>query len=130
MSEKQIIASFENRDEFLKLLPNNPGLIIIKFGATWCKPCKMIAPQLEAFFATSPDEVICCDIDVDESFDLYSFMKSRKMTNGIPAILCYLKGNTGIAPSFSITGSDQTQLNNFFKRCGLELQEMKKRGII
>uniref|UniRef100_A0A6C0H6S7 Thioredoxin domain-containing protein n=1 Tax=viral metagenome TaxID=1070528 RepID=A0A6C0H6S7_9ZZZZ len=130
MYEKQIITSFENRNDFFQLLPKNPGLIIIKFGATWCKPCKTIQPYLESFFATSPNEVICCDIDVDESFDLYSFMKARKMTNGIPVIMCYLKGNTNIAPNFSITGSDLTQLDNFFKRCGLELEEMKKKGVV
>jgi thiol-disulfide isomerase/thioredoxin len=128
--DKQIIASFEDRQSFFNLLPNNPGMIIVKFGAIWCKPCKAIAPQLEAFFATSPDEVICCDIDVDESFDFYSFMKARKMVNGIPVILCYLKGNTGIAPNFSVTGSDKTQLDNFFKRCNLELLEMRKKGVV
>ena len=76
------------------------------------------------------NEVLCCDIDVDESFDLYSYMKSKKMTNGIPVIMCYLKGNIGIAPNFSITGTDATQLDNFFKRCNLELLAMKQKGVV
>ena len=87
MTSKQIIASFENRNEFLKLLQANPGLVIMKLGATWCNPCKVIAPVIHAFFASSPQNVICADIDVDESFDLYAVLKQKKMVNGIPVIV-------------------------------------------
>ena len=41
MTSKDIITSIENRNDFFNLLEVNPGLIIIKFGATWCKPCKI-----------------------------------------------------------------------------------------
>ena len=70
---KQIISVFETRGSFLKLLEVNPGLVIIKLGATWCGPCRKIAPVIEAFFASSPNNVVCADIDVDESIDLYEF---------------------------------------------------------
>ena len=123
---KQIISSFSSRNDFMNLLKSNPGLIIIKFGATWCGPCKAITPVLEGFFATSPPNVICADVDVDESFDLYAFMKSKKMVNGIPAILMYRRGNTSFAPNDSVTGADPTALHNFFKRCGNHLVEVEK----
>ena len=77
MSQKTVITYFKSRDQFLRLLENNPGLIVIKLGATWCGPCKKIKPVVDAFFASSPDDVICCEIDVDESFDLYSYFKSK-----------------------------------------------------
>ena len=93
MSQKKVISVFENRQDFVKLLEVNPGLIIIKFGATWCGPCKIIAPVVNGFFALSPNDVVCADIDVDESFDVYVYLKSKKMVNGIPVILCYKKGN-------------------------------------
>ena len=124
---KQIISSFASRQDFLNLLKKNPGLIILKFGATWCGPCKAITPVLEGFFATSPPNVICADIDVDESFDLYAFMKSQKRVNGIPVILMYKRGNTTIIPDDSVTGSDPTQLHNFFRRCGNHLVEVEKK---
>jgi thioredoxin 1 len=120
-SVKQVISSFQSRDEFLKLLQVNPGLIIVKLGATWCGPCKQIAPAVEAFFATSPPEVICADIDVDESFDLYAVLKKNRIVNGIPAILCYKKGNVGFNPDDSVVGSDPNGLNSFFTRCGKSL---------
>lgn len=124
---KQIISSFASRQDFLNLLKKNPGLIILKFGATWCGPCKAITPVLEGFFATSPPNVICADIDVDESFDLYAFMKSQKRVNGIPVILMYKRGNTTIIPDDSVTGSDPTQLHNFFRRCGNHLVDVEKK---
>jgi thiol-disulfide isomerase/thioredoxin len=114
---KQVITHFENRNEFIKLLENNPGLVIIKFGATWCGPCKKIEKEVHNFFNYTSDNVICADVDVDESIDLYSFLKSKKMVNGIPVLLCYRKGNVTYIPDDSVTGADLTALGQFFQRC-------------
>ena len=72
MSNKQktIISYFESRNHFIALLEKNPGLVIIKMGATWCGPCKKIKPVVDAFVACAPENVNCCEIDVDESVDL------------------------------------------------------------
>lgn len=115
---KDIITCFESRDEFLQLLKVNPGLIIIKFGASWCKPCQEIKQLVTSFFLASPNNVVCCDVDVDESFDLYSYLKSKKMTNGIPTILAYIKGNTSFAPNAQVSGKNPADLDAFFKECG------------
>lgn len=120
---KQVISEIASRDAFFHLLHNNPGLIILKLGASWCGPCKTVEAPVHGFFATSPPEVICGDIDVDYSFDFYSFLKSKKMVNGIPVILCYKKGNTTYIPDDSITGADLGQLHQFFTRCGRHLTE-------
>ena len=126
MSQKQIISHFENRQEFLNLLKVNPGLIIIKLGAEWCGPCKQIAHIVHAFYASSPPEVICADIDVDESFDLYAYFKSKKMVNGIPVMMCYKKGNHSFVPDDSVVGADPSALSAFFKRCGDSLALIQK----
>lgn len=117
IQEKPIITEL-GRVSFAKLLENNPGLVILKFGAKWCGPCATIKPFVEAFFASSPANVICGDLDVDENFDIYSFLKAKKMVNGIPVMLCYRKGNTTYIPDDSITGANPAQLDAFFKRCG------------
>lgn len=124
MTSKQIISSFENREEFLKLLRVNPGLVIIKLGATWCGPCKAIAPVVHAFFASSPQNVVCADIDVDESFDLYAVFKQKKMVNGIPVIMVFKKGNISFIPDDSVTGSGAPELDAFFKRCNAHLKSI------
>jgi thioredoxin 1 len=126
MSHKQktIITYFQSREHFFRLLEKNPGLVIIKMGATWCGPCKRIKPVVDAFFGSSPDNVICCEIDVDESFDVYTYFKSKRMVNGVPVLLCYKKGNTGYIPDDSVTGADPVALDAFFKRCGQHLMSL------
>jgi thioredoxin-like negative regulator of GroEL len=118
-----VISQIAGREAFITLLQNNPGLIILKLGAEWCGPCKTIKSAVHGFFASSPPEVVCGDIDVDNSFDFYSFLKSKKMVNGIPVLLCYKKGNNTFIPDDSITGADPQQLHNFFTRCGKHLMD-------
>jgi thioredoxin 1 len=113
-NKKTIITYFKNREHFIRLLEKNPGLVIIKLGATWCGPCKKIKPVVDAFFASSPENVICCEIDVDESFDLYSYFKSKKMVNGIPVILVYYKGNLNYIPDDRVVGADKNQITKLF----------------
>jgi hypothetical protein len=120
---KQVISEIANRDAFFTLLQHNPGLIVLKLSADWCGPCKTIRPAVNGFFASSPPEVVCGDIDVDKSFDFYSFLKSKKMVNGIPVLLCYKKGNSTYIPDDMVTGSDPQQLHLFFTRCGKHLMD-------
>ena len=123
---KKIISEIANREAFFHLLGHNPGLIILKLGATWCGPCKKIENIVHAFFASSPDNVVCGDIDIDESFDFYALLKSKKMVNGIPVLLCYKKGNSTYIPDDIVTGSEPVALDAFFKRCGNHLTEANK----
>jgi thioredoxin 1 len=125
MASKTVVTFFQSRENFGKLLENNPGLIIIKMGASWCRPCKVIKPVVDAFFASSPDNVICCDIDIDESHDVYLYFKNKRMVNGIPVILCFKKGNKSFIPDDSVTGSDPNNLDAFFKRCNLHLLSVR-----
>ena len=118
---KEVVSEIPNRDAFFHLLKHNPGLIVIKLGAEWCGPCKLIKNVVHAFFASSPPEVVCADIDVDQSFDFYAFLKSKKMVNGIPVLLCYKKDNFTYIPDDSVTGSDAQSLHLFFQRCGTHL---------
>ena len=120
---KQVISEIADRNAFMTLLQHNPGVIVLKLGAEWCGPCKTIKSAVHGFFASSPPEVVCGDIDVEQSFDFYSFMKSKKMVNGIPALLCYKKGNGTYIPDDIITGSDPQQLHQFFMRCGKHLMD-------
>ncbi len=125
MVSKEIISEIPDRQAFFHLLNNNPGLIILKLGEEWFGPCKQIKEIVHSFFATSPADVVCGDIDVDQSFDYYSMLKSKKMVNGIPVMLCYKKGNNTFIPDDMVTGADHIGLNAFFKRCGSHLKEVQ-----
>ncbi len=107
-----------NRQQFQELLHNNPGKVVIKFGAEWCGPCKKIEPYVKHVFETYKHNktVQCIMVDIDDSFDLYAYMKTKKQVNGIPAILCWHKGNETIAPNDSVIGANQDLVTEFFMR--------------
>jgi hypothetical protein len=66
--------------------------------------------------STQPN-IQCAIIDIDESFEIYAFLKSKKMVNGVPVILCYKKGNLTWIPDKAIVGADERQVNIFFQEC-------------
>jgi thioredoxin 1 len=111
-----VITKIESVIAFQKLLIDNPGVVVLKFGAEWCGPCKKIEGLVEQWFAAMPATVQCCKIDVDESFELYGFLKSKRRINGIPAILAYRKGNLNYIPNDMMAGADVAQVNAFFQR--------------
>ena len=112
-----IITNLRDRKQFAELLQANPGLIIIKFGADWCGPCRMIEPDVMLGFHSMPDNVQCVIVDIDVSVDLYAYLKMKKMVNGVPVLLCYKKGNLSFVPDEAIGGPDSVKLHRFFQSC-------------
>lgn len=107
-----------DRNTFLQLLKENPGVLIFKFTADWCKPCQTIKQYVDAHFERiSSARIKCIEVDVDEAFDLFAFMKTKKMMKGIPTMLAYKKGNTNFAPDDSISGAELSEVNDFIARC-------------
>lgn len=119
-STRQIITAMTPTD--LQQLQTNAknSLIVVKFGAEWCKPCKLIKPLCEQWSATCPPHIIYADIDIDESMDLYMAFKNKKMVRGVPTILAF---NTALArdqwyiPDFSVEGGDVEAVKKFFDKC-------------
>ena len=45
------------------------GLVMVDFFATWCGPCKMMAPAIERLAVAYKGKVVIGKLDVDENTD-------------------------------------------------------------
>lgn len=102
---------------FQKALNENPGGLIIKFGAEWCGPCKKIDPLVYQYMNQLPDNIQGVVLDIDVSFELYTFLKTKKQVNGVPVILFFKKGTVSWIPDRVVVGADEQKVRAFFKGC-------------
>ena len=109
---------FSTRQEMMELLRSgNPGVIVIKYGAEWCGPCKKIEEFVKQNMDLMPEKVRCITIDIDEAFDAYAFLKSKKIVSGIPAILVYYQENIHYVPDMVVLGTDTNEIKSLFDTC-------------
>jgi thioredoxin 1 len=103
-----------DRKRFLGLLEENQGVIVVKYSATWCKPCKQIQPYLEEKKRTLGEDVSYHELDVDNDFDLYAHLKTKKQVVGVPVLLAYKKGNVTPFADKCVSGTNRADIDNFF----------------
>jgi thiol-disulfide isomerase/thioredoxin len=117
MEKPQIITSVPDLNVFKEIMDNNPGLIIIKLGAPWCGPCQVIEQDVKTMFSNMPSNVQCLSIDIDDNVEFYSFLKKKRIVNGVPVLLCYKKGNLSNLPDDYNIGGNKDKLKEFAYRC-------------
>lgn len=94
------VHSKKDLDAILKSTPSRQ-LVVLDFFATWCGPCKQIAPVFESLAAANP-HVTFVKIDVDECKDL----QSEYGVSSMPTFK-FLRGGTEVA---SMNGADEAGL--------------------
>mmetsp|Transcript_1425 Transcript_1425/g.2607 ORF Transcript_1425/g.2607 Transcript_1425/m.2607 type:complete len:213 (+) Transcript_1425:223-861(+) len=80
--EKQTIIQITSQEQLQKLMQTQPQIIILKFTADWCKPCKVIQPlyqKLANIHCSNSTKVVFGIVDVDEVEEVASEFKVAMM---------------------------------------------------
>jgi thioredoxin 1 len=80
-----VLESDDNRFDYDVL---NKDLVLVDFHATWCQPCKQMAPILEELARKVYGEVGIVKIDVDEN----KYLSERYDIRSIPTMVLFKKG--------------------------------------
>uniref|UniRef100_A0A6C0BWF5 Thioredoxin domain-containing protein n=1 Tax=viral metagenome TaxID=1070528 RepID=A0A6C0BWF5_9ZZZZ len=109
-----------SEDTLKELLVTSPSeVIVLKFTATWCKPCQRIAQLVCNHFRDMPDNVTAFELDIDDECNkpLYSFLKKKRMVVGVPAILVFygnIKRDHWFIPDIIVNNSNVNDINRLF----------------
>ncbi|MGO2415177.1 MULTISPECIES: thioredoxin [Cobetia] len=86
MSER--VAQIAERD-FESAVLESEQPVLVDFWASWCGPCKTVAPTLEALAEEYAGRLNIVKIDVDEAPEL----AARFGVRGVPTLMLFLGGN-------------------------------------
>lgn len=92
-----------------KDLINNSKPILIDFYATWCGPCKTLAPIIQEVKNEQGEEARVIKIDIDKNQKLSSLLNVK----GVPTLMIYKEGNllwreSGVQTKHTITQQLET----------------------
>ncbi len=127
---QEVIIELQVDNLIKNILPNlNNRLLIIKFGAEWCGPCKKIENVFYEEVIKREKNILVADLDVDENFEIYGKFKTARLVNGIPAILAFKSQEGGEKLNElvidSVTGSDTNKIIEFFQRVNNRASSIK-----
>lgn len=96
-------------------------VIILKYTANWCGPCKRIKGLVESHYNSLPDNVVVFELDIDDqqNIPLYSFLKSRRQLRGIPGLLSYYCNKDRpfwFVPDNCVNSANVNAINDFFNK--------------
>ncbi len=75
-------------DTFEAMIRDNK-LVLVDFFATWCGPCKMIAPLIEQVAEEYEGKAVVAKVDIDEEQEL----ATRYGIESIPTVILFKDGN-------------------------------------
>ncbi len=96
--QKTTAVEYIQEKEF-DTLSTSDGVFVCDFTATWCGPCKMIAPMMEQLAQEHEGKVKVAKVDLGENSNL----AKRLNIKSIPTVMIYKDGNcietiVGIVP--------------------------------
>ena len=77
-----------NKNNFTEEVLNADKPVLVDFWASWCGPCRMFAPIIDAVAEEYPDEVKVGKINVDEESEL----AQQYRVASIPTLIMFQNG--------------------------------------
>jgi len=94
--------------EVFKAVMKQNGVSVIKAGATWCGPCKRIAPEVDKIYLQLSSNIQVYHIDVDECPDIAGLLRIRKL----PTFISFVGGDK----MDILESSKIDEIQRFFKK--------------
>ena len=85
--DKQNVIHIGSEETFDKLIAGDVP-VLVDFWATWCGPCRMVAPILDELANQFGDRLIVAKVDVDEQGEL----AQRYRVMNIPTLMLFKQG--------------------------------------
>ena len=77
-----------NTSQFKTSVEENKGVVVVDFFATWCGPCKMLAPVFEQAGEEMKNEATFLKVDIDESLEL----AQQFQVTTVPTVMVFKDG--------------------------------------
>lgn len=99
LSSIRMVHAITSKDEFESAIKS--GKVFVDFHATWCGPCKMIAPMLDKIEAKYPN-IKFVKVDIDELSDV----ASKFDITAVPTLILFKDGE----PTDVVKGANTQQI--------------------
>ena len=76
-----------NDNNFKEEVLDFKGVVLVDIFATWCGPCKMLAPELEALSKEVDIKIVKVDVDENEE------IATKYQVQAIPTLLLFKDGS-------------------------------------
>lgn len=101
-----MIKQIENVDEFKEVVAQ--PAVLMDFFATWCGPCKMLHPVLEAVSKKLDGQVTVAQCDIDKNNDIAAAFRIQS----VPTLVYFANGKAVAATSGYM---DESRLMQFIE---------------
>jgi len=96
------IINIQDEDDFRDRVVNSSLPVIVDFHATWCGPCKLLGPKLEAMVEKNEGKVVMAKVDIDDHSELAMAFKVQ----AVPTVMA-VKGGKVVDGFMGLKDDDQ-----------------------